>query len=164
MHACMYVNFDKQRYPVERWTHGIIFRGRWASHTGYHSAFYDGDDLTYIYDHAAMIYENSKAMPFLVGDDDCPDSGWHLIGRGWKRMGYEVRVPDWCRNGIRNHLLDLGCVFEDKINDRYRFPLGVSKSEIQYLLAPILAPGTRLTDQAELLRQLQDTRPQISLF
>lgn len=143
---------------------GIEFCARWASHTGYWSGLYGKPSASEIMEAADALYKQSVRLQFVLGRGDCEECNWPDIWTSWKHDGLAIRVPDWCRRGIREHLLSLGAVHECKLNERYTFPAGVDAAEIRYLLAPLFEPGTRLTDQSVLLERLKNVKQQIALF
>lgn len=137
----------------------ISLYGPWASHTGFRSLIgglndYPGIGEAALYAAAEAFYEKNRILPFLVGDEH------KEYGHKKLRVNYngliEIQLPQWHKGIVAKALEDYGLVMSCPHNYYWVFQSGLSvtEEEARAILRPILSPGTRFADEAELAKQI----------
>lgn len=140
--------------------HGMtVFRGKWASHTGYHSGTtplsgIQGNASTFLYEKAEALYRTQAEYAFAVGDEH-KENGWKTLSESLF-YGIEVRLPYWHSGEVAALIEQYGMEVSCPHNCKWRFPpqSGVTMQQARDLLQPILQPGTRFTDEAVLCAEI----------
>jgi len=137
-------------------------RGKWASHTGYHSyseAFLGLPDTYQALIEIAQQYANTSfdknaKYPFLVGDEH-KEHGWKSICLDDDNR-IRIRLPDWHNYTVANYLHEIGMRLDCPHNNYWVFPEGaIDLKQAKLALAPLLKKGSRLTDETVLLEELK---------
>ena len=134
----------------------LSVHARWASHTGYFSLGNRRDwSESASWDETSLaLHQKALALPFLVGPWDA--EGWSVIGKSYSSGLIQFRVPGWTEDVLKESLRQAVGAFETcSVNCYWSFPAGTTLPQARELLAPLLARGTRLTDQSELALQLR---------
>ena len=131
---------------------GWSLHGKWASHTGYRYVVskHHEDALGQI---AEAWYRVHQPLCYLVGDEH-RDMGWktHQVNH---QGGVQIRLPEWADQSITQALSQLGLQLADPLNRYWVFESSVTLSQAREVLAPLLAPATRLADEGQLARELR---------
>ena len=158
----IHVEFEGHAGTVGQSHYGVDVKGKWASHTGYRHHFWgvecfkdDRFDINRTEDKIKLIefaeaeYNNNKKAPFLVGRHDC--ELWSYLDID-KNKGVTIRLPSWHESIITVCLESYGFTLSDKINDYWTLPADQSQDieTVRSLLKPLLARGSRLTDEHDL--------------
>ena len=128
--------------------------GPWASHTGFISLGF-AEDASNPQRLAQQLYEENEKLPFLVGDEH-RDHGWKSICTNYSGE-IQVRLPKWHQGVVAACLESYGMTKTCSLNNFWCFPKNMQKVTqklVAELLAPITAPHTRFSDEAELVRQI----------
>lgn len=144
---------------------GYQVSGKWASHTGFfsscaglHETVSRYDDAT-LYGRAEQIsighYEKARELPFLVGDEH-KEHGWKKISRNYHGQ-IEIRLPQWQEGIVAQELESLGIKQSCKLNNYWVFEKDVDWIDAKAVVAPLMAKGTRLSDEQELAGQLKES-------
>ncbi|MEW5250888.1 hypothetical protein [Microbulbifer discodermiae] len=169
--ATLTVEHRGERIAIEENCIGFEYHGRAASHTGYHSVVApDGipDESTLVSMAQAQI-EAFLQAPYLVGRYDYND--WREIGENWSTGAATIRLPDWHTGELLAELERQGFVLADEANTFIDAPAHLGKRNLAMVVAPLLAPGSRVTPEAQLAKALSlsaarqgDAHKQMALF
>lgn len=149
----------------------VIFRGNWASHTGFRSdtggmSSSDETDAHYAAKAAQELYNTAANYPFLVGNE-YKEHGWEILRKNYQGL-LEVRLPSWHKGIVAAALTELGAKETCKINNFWTFQEGTRIEDVKNWLAPILAEKTRFCDEVILAENIKNiaacSKIQISLF
>ncbi len=142
---------------------GWEYHGKWASHTGYYSAYQLGEvEAKDAITAAHQCYEQESRYPYLVGEEG-RDYGWKTIQLdSYSRV--RVRTPVWTSVVIEQALQAVGLTLTDSINRYWSFAAGVTLEQGSEVLSPLLAPRTRFVDEAALAERLISCYQHSALF
>jgi len=147
---------EGHQFQAEIKSHGIGFHGRPVSHTGY---FHDMSILEGATEEDAIaiageLLRASKCLPYLVGEEH-RDVGWKSISKNHSTQAWQIRIPCWASESVRNALLALGMVEICVRNQQWAFtdrPMPLD--DFKLIIEPLLKSGTRLEDENLLAQAL----------
>lgn len=160
--AMIHVKFEGHAGTVGQSYYGIDIRGKWASHTGYCHHLWEvecfsdnefntnrAEEKGKIIAFAESEFMRNKKAPYLVGKHDCELWSYLRIDR---KTGVTIRLPSWNESIVSACLESYGFKLSDKNNNYWTLPADQSQDieTVRSLLKPLLAKGSRLTDEHDL--------------
>ncbi len=156
------VKFNGLTGYIERSCIGWVYRGKWASHTGFNSEHQLDEEEASAIAYAHQLYAEQESFPYLVGEEG-RDYGWKTIQLdSYSRI--RVRTPVWTSVVIEQALQAVGLTLTDSINRYWSFAAGVTLEQGSEVLSPLLAPRTRFVDEAALAERLISCYQHSALF
>jgi hypothetical protein len=135
---------------------GIGFHGRAVSHTGYlhDMSILEGATEEDAKGIAVELFRASQCLPYLVGEEH-RDVGWKSISKTPSTQAWQIRIPCWASESVRDVLSALGMVEICVHNRQWAFtnrPMPLD--DFKLIIEPLLKPGTRLEDENLLAQAL----------
>ena len=131
----------------------LQLNGRAASHTGFRSEWLEqrpGEETIRRRCEAAIA--EFLTLPYLVGRVDC--DLWNYVGKSWRTERLQIRIPQWHTGEVLAELQRQGFLFTDELNHYLDAPAELTRVQLQDLLQPLLAEGSRAIPETELASRL----------